>query len=150
MRCLPKTVRTSRVDRLGKRLLMSQEAKRTSVEIMKTTTACFLLVWTASVQAFLPAPPLTAGGRTVDRRILRLHGTIRNDDFSKIFGNQEADERRIRELASEYRPPPKRSSSQDDSNKPSDDTTTKNSVSVGTTTNTTKAVQKPSAGDEQG
>lgn len=35
-------------------------------------------------------------------------GALGNDDFSKIFGKQEAAERRIRDLAREYhRPPPK-------------------------------------------
>lgn len=34
-------------------------------------------------------------------------GALGNDDFSNIFGKQEAAERRTRDLAREYHPPPK-------------------------------------------
>ncbi|KAK1734879.1 hypothetical protein QTG54_014339 [Skeletonema marinoi] len=36
-----------------------------------------------------------------------VFGTIGNEDFSKIFGSQEASERRTRDLAREYHPRPK-------------------------------------------
>jgi len=48
----------------------------------------------------------------MERGILSLQGTLRNDDFARIFGKQEASERETRELATEYyKPPPERSSS---------------------------------------
>jgi len=36
-----------------------------------------------------------------------VFGTIGNEDFTKIFGNKEAAERRTRDLAREYHPRPK-------------------------------------------
>lgn len=63
-----------------------------------------------SVEAF--SPPGTSivprhRSSSSSSRVL-LFGTIRNDDFSKIFGSQEAAERRTRDLAREYHPPPPR------------------------------------------
>ena len=69
-----------------------------------------LVVWcccsaTTSV-AFLPS-----GTSIVVRHHLPsssyVFGTIGNEDFSKIFGSQEAAERRARDLAREYHPRPK-------------------------------------------
>jgi hypothetical protein len=37
----------------------------------------------------------------------QLQGTIGHDDFANIFGQEEAAERRTRELAAEFRRPPK-------------------------------------------
>lgn len=38
---------------------------------------------------------------------LLLQGSLRHDDFARIFGKQEAEERRLREKATEYRSMPK-------------------------------------------
>jgi len=81
-----------------------------------------LLVWGVG-EAFVPT--------TLPRRprlAPLLQGTLGHGDFSKIFGPQEADERRIRELASEYRPPPKQQQQEEE-------------TAAAAATNTTKAVR---------
>ena len=52
-------------------------------------------------------------------------GTIGNEDFSKIFGSQEAAERRTRDLAREYHPRP-HTADNGDGNKDSTSTTGNN------------------------
>jgi len=72
--------------------------------MMKSIAASYLLlvlllVWGLG-KAFVPTT-LPRRPRLAPRL---LQGTLGHTDFSKIFGPQEADERRIRDLASEYRP----------------------------------------------
>ncbi len=63
-----------------------------------------LLVW-CCCSAPTTLAFLLSGTSIVVRR--NLLGTIGNEDFSEIFGSQEAAERRTRDLAREYHPRPK-------------------------------------------
>jgi len=79
--------------------------------LLGTTT---LLSSSSFIQAFTPTLPtlITAYGskRTTEDHGFEIlssrAGSMRNDDFARIFGKQEASERRTRELAVEYRKPP--------------------------------------------
>jgi hypothetical protein len=84
----------------------------------KTRTYSFLvLLWccgsttttiTIFVGAFLPLSTSKKSIVVSDRpspTILLYGGALGNDDFSKIFGKQEAAERRTRDLGREYHPP---------------------------------------------
>lgn len=74
--------------------------------MMMSKWAIFLVVFSSAISyycsAFQPRFPAP-----VVQRGLHSRGTLGYDDFSKIFGPQEATERQIRELAAEYRPRPK-------------------------------------------
>ena len=63
-----------------------------------------LLVWCCCSAATTLAFLLSGTSIVVRRNLL---GTIGNEDFSEIFGSQEAAERRTRDLAREYHPRPK-------------------------------------------
>lgn len=97
--------------------------------IMTKKTCTFLLLWclcsTTTILAFL----LSSGASIVVRHrpsSSRVLGTIGNDDFSKIFGKQEAAERRTRDLAREYHPPPKKPFIDTDTDGSNDESNTDN------------------------
>lgn len=96
---------------------------------MTKKTCTFLLLWclcsTTTILAFL----LSSGASIVVRHrpsSSRVLGTIGNDDFSKIFGKQEAAERRTRDLAREYHPPPKKPFIDTDTDGSNDESNTDN------------------------
>ena len=87
-----------------------------------------LLVWcffsiTSKTLAFLPFSSRTSISIVVIHRQHRpssscvLGGTIGNEDFSKIFGSQEAAERRTRDLASEWQYSRRNNTNKDDDGK---------------------------------
>jgi len=86
---------------------------------------CFLLITTycdvtsTFVEAFLPRSPATKPAVVLIPPTTCLHGrnTLGHGDFSTIFGPQEAAERQMRDLASEYRPPSKKKNSGEDDEK---------------------------------
>lgn len=125
----------------------NQTAKQTTTSIMttKTTTVsssrapllflcfCFLVGLssyyypprTTAVRAFVPLLQSALHSRAVfiteskiPSSLVLFQGGLGSSDFSRIFGKQEAEERRQREIEMEYHPPPKpkKAAEGDDSN----------------------------------